>query len=43
MDDRLLAWAQLPGPRKLLNSARRRLEAGHGLGGSPLHADLAPS
>ena len=41
MDDRLLAWAQLPGPRKVLDSARRRLEAGHGLGGSPLHADLA--
>lgn len=42
MDDRLLAWARLPGPRKVLAAARRRLEAGHGLGGSPLRADLTP-
>ena len=42
MDDRLLAWAQLPGPRKVLDSARRRLEAGYSLTGSPLNADLTP-
>lgn len=42
MDDRLLAWAQLPGPRKVLAAARRRLEAGHTLGGSPLRVDLDP-
>src|SRR5450631_3024907 len=42
MDDRLLTWARLPGPRKVLAAARRRLEAGHGLGGSPLQVDLTP-
>ena len=42
MDDLLLSWARLPGPRKVLAAARRRLEAGHGLGGSPLQADLTP-
>jgi hypothetical protein len=42
MDDRLLTWARLPGPRKILAAARRRLEAGHGLGGSPLRVDLTP-
>jgi len=42
MDDRLLAWARLPGPRKVLAAARRRLEAGHNLDGSPLRVDLAP-
>jgi uncharacterized protein (TIGR02679 family) len=42
MDDRLLSWARLPGPRKVLAAARRRLEAGHGLGGSPLQIDLTP-
>lgn len=42
MDDRLLAWARLPGPRKVLAAARRRLEAGHSLNGSPLRADLTP-
>jgi uncharacterized protein (TIGR02679 family) len=42
MDDALLAWAVLPGPRKVLAAARRRLEAGHGLGGSPLRVDLTP-
>lgn len=43
MDDHLLSWARLPGPRKVLAAARRRLEAGHGLGGSPLQVDLTPS
>lgn len=42
MDERLLRWARLPGPRKVLAAARRRLEAGHGLGGGPLQVDLTP-
>lgn len=42
MDDHLLAWAQLPGPRKVLAAARRRLEAGHSLDGSPLRVVLDP-
>ena len=42
MDERLLSWARLPGPRKVLVAARRRLEAGHGLGGSALQVDLTP-
>lgn len=42
MDEALLAWARLPGPRKVLAAARRRLEAGHGLDGSPLRVDLTP-
>lgn len=42
MDEALLAWAGLPGPRKVLAAARRRLEAGHGLDGSPLRVDLTP-
>jgi len=42
MDERLLSWSRLPGPRKVLAAARRRLEAGHGLGGSPLQVDLTP-
>jgi uncharacterized protein (TIGR02679 family) len=42
VDDRLLTWARLPGPRKVLIAARRRLEAGHGLGRSPLRVDLSP-
>src|SRR5580692_1711867 len=42
MDDALLAWAVLPGPRKVLAAARRRLEAGHGLDGSPLRVALTP-
>src|SRR5260370_3874205 len=42
MDDTLLAWAKLPGPRKVLAVARRRLEAGHGLDGSPLRVNLTP-
>ena len=40
MDERLLQWARLPGPQKVLAAARRRLEAGHGLTGSPLRVDL---
>jgi uncharacterized protein (TIGR02679 family) len=42
MEEALLAWAGLPGPRKVLAAARRRLEAGHGLDGSPLRVDLTP-
>ena len=42
MDERLLRWARLPGPRKVLAAARRRLEAGHGLGGEPKQVDLTP-
>jgi uncharacterized protein (TIGR02679 family) len=42
MDDALLAWAKLPGPRKVLAAARHRLEAGHGLDGSPLRVNLTP-
>jgi uncharacterized protein (TIGR02679 family) len=42
MDDALLASAELPGPRKVLAVARRRLEAGHGLDGSPLRVSLTP-
>ena len=38
-----MAWARLPGPQKVLAAARRRLQAGHGLAGSPLRADLTPS
>jgi uncharacterized protein (TIGR02679 family) len=43
MEEQLLSWARLPGPRKVLAAARRRLQAGHGLGGSPLRVDLTPS
>src|SRR5215471_643289 len=42
MDEGLLEWARLPGPRKVLDAARRRLEAGHGLSGTPLRVDLTP-
>jgi len=42
MEEALLAWAALPGPQKVLAAARRRLEAGHGLSGSPLRVDLTP-
>jgi uncharacterized protein (TIGR02679 family) len=42
MEEALLAWARLPGPQKVLTAARRRLEAGHGLDGSPLRVDLTP-
>jgi len=40
IDPALLAWAKLSGPSKVLNAARRRLEGGHGLSGTPLSADL---
>ena len=39
-DPRLLEWARLPGPTKVLAAARQRLEAGHGMGGSPLRVSL---
>jgi uncharacterized protein (TIGR02679 family) len=39
-DPRLLEWARLPGPAKVLAAARQRLEAGHGMGGSPLRVGL---
>jgi uncharacterized protein (TIGR02679 family) len=42
LDEALLTWAELAGPRKVLAAARRRLEAGHGLDGSPLRVDLTP-
>lgn len=42
MDDSLLAWARLPGPQKVLTAARRRIEAGHSLAGSPLQVTLTP-
>src|SRR3981081_614404 len=42
MEEALLAWAGLSGPQKVLASARRRLEAGRGLDGSPLRVDLTP-
>jgi len=40
IDTRLLEWARLPGPAKVLEAARRRLEAGHGLAGRPLRVSL---
>lgn len=43
MNEQLLQWARLPGPQKVLAAARRRLEAGHGLTGSPLRIDLTAS
>jgi uncharacterized protein (TIGR02679 family) len=43
MDERLLGWARLPGPQAVLAAARRRLQAGHGLTGSPLRVHLTPS
>ena len=39
-DPRLLEWARLPGPTKVLAVARQRLEAGHGMSGSPLRVPL---
>ena len=36
----MIAWARLPGPSKVLAAARRRLEAGGDLSGSPLRASL---
>ncbi|HZD68429.1 MAG TPA: TIGR02679 domain-containing protein [Actinomycetes bacterium] len=43
VDARLLSWARLPGPAKVLAAARRRLEAGLGMGGAPLPVDLNPT
>jgi uncharacterized protein (TIGR02679 family) len=43
VDERLLEWARLPGPQKVLAAARRRIQAGRGLDGSPLRVDLTPS
>jgi hypothetical protein len=40
IDPALLTWAKLSGSSKVLNAARRRLEGGHGLSGTPLFADL---
>jgi serine/threonine-protein kinase len=40
IDPAILAWAKLNGPSKVLNAARRRLEGGHDLSGTPLYADL---
>src|SRR5260370_41619437 len=42
MDDSHLGWAKLPGPRKVLAVARRRVEAGHGLDGSRRRVTLTP-
>jgi uncharacterized protein (TIGR02679 family) len=39
-DPRLLEWSRLPGPAKVLAATRQRLEAGHGMGGSPLRVGL---
>ncbi|MGH3202153.1 MAG: TIGR02679 domain-containing protein [Streptosporangiaceae bacterium] len=39
-DPRLLDWARQPGPAKVLAAARQRLEAGHGMAGSPLRVPL---
>ncbi len=40
IDDRLLEWARLPGPAKVLAAARRRLEAGHAMTGRPVRVSL---
>jgi uncharacterized protein (TIGR02679 family) len=40
LDDGLLKWARLSGPQKVLAAARRRLEAGGDLSGSPLRVSL---
>ena len=40
IDDRLLDWARLPGPAKVLAAARRRLEAGHAMSGRPVRVSL---
>jgi hypothetical protein len=42
LDEGLLGWARLPGPQKVLAAARRRLEAGGDLSGSPLRVSLTP-
>ena len=41
IDPRLLEWARLPGPAKVLAAARQRREAGHGMAGRPLRVALA--
>ena len=40
IDPRLLDWARLPGPAKVLAAARKRLEAGYGMAGSPIRVSL---
>lgn len=40
IDARLLEWAHLPGPAKVLTAARQRIEAGHGMAGSPMRVSL---
>ena len=42
LDESLLDWARLTGPRKVLTAARRRLEAGGDLSGSSLRVQLTP-
>jgi len=42
LDEGLLDWARLSGPHKVLGAARRRLEAGGDLSGSPLRVSLTP-
>jgi uncharacterized protein (TIGR02679 family) len=42
LDESLLDWARLPGPQKVLAAARRRLEEGGDLSGSPLRVRLSP-
>jgi uncharacterized protein (TIGR02679 family) len=42
-DKGLLEWARLAGPRKVLAAARRRLEAGGDLTGSPFRVSLTPA
>jgi uncharacterized protein (TIGR02679 family) len=39
-DPGLREWARLPGPAKVLEATRRRLEAGHGMAGRPLRVSL---
>ncbi|GAA4256394.1 TIGR02679 domain-containing protein [Dactylosporangium darangshiense] len=41
--DGLLDWARLPGPTKVLDRTRRRLEAGGSIAGSPLPVSLTPA
>ena len=41
IDPRLLEWARLPGPTKVLAAARQRREAGHGMACRPLRVALA--
>jgi uncharacterized protein (TIGR02679 family) len=42
VNEALVSWARKSGPRKVLAVARRRLEAGRSLDGSPLRVDLSP-